>query len=206
MVFNYLLVDSSNKKRKLTIHLVGVEKEADMFPLFECMLALFPKTDICIHMVGLSVSTKIPMEQSSVLIRSAANESSILITLTAAMYGPQHIDGTAFQLPPEMPEEMKNEMNFGQGKPDILIALNASLVAQDEWGSILTCLADTDVKFLVTEQIEQMCLAAISVLPSVGLKSIIDIQPNPFRQPLYGFKKDINLPSWSNAFIFGIGI
>ena len=176
-----------------------------MFPLFECMLALFPKTDICIHMVGTSVSPNIPMEQSSVLIRSAGNESSILLTLTAGLYGAQHIEGTAFQLPPDMPEEMKNELNFGQGKPDILIALNAGLVAHDEWGAILSCIGKSGVKFLVTEQIEQMCLAATSILPDIGLKTIVETQPNPFRQPVYGFKKDINLPTWSNAFIFGIG-
>ena len=185
--------------------MVGVEKEADMFPVFECMLALFPKTDICIHMVGAQVSPKIPMEQSSVLIKSVANESSILITLTAGVYGPQHIDGSTFQLPPEMPEEMKKELNYGQGKPDAVISLNAALVAHEEWGAILSCVANNDVPFFVTEQVEQMYRAAESALSNLGLRTTVEFQPNPFKQPIYQFKRNINLPSWSNAFIFGIG-
>ena len=193
------------EKRKITIHLLGAEKEADLLPLFECLLPLIPKTDIAIHMIGNAISQDIPPQQRAMCIRSISAESSIFMSITPSLYQPQHLDGTAFALPDNVPEEVLASQNFGTGAPDLIIAMNAGLIMHQEWGPALQMIAASNKKFLVTERLEQFCIAAISNLPRLGAKLKFDTEPNPFRQPLYEFNKDVNLPSFSNGFMFGMG-
>jgi hypothetical protein len=50
-----------------------------------------------------------------------------------------------------------------------------------------------------------LCNAAKQNVPRLTAKVGLDVQANPFKQPLYNFKKYVNLPGWSNGFIFGVG-
>ncbi|KAJ3324095.1 hypothetical protein HDV06_000636 [Boothiomyces sp. JEL0866] len=193
------------ERRRITIHLVGVEKEADLLPLFECLLPFYPKTDIAIHMIGNKICADIPPQQRAMMIKSQSNDSSIFISLNPTFYAPQHLDASAFQLPPEVPKEVLKQQNFGTDKPDLIICLNAGLVTQQEWGPFLQMVCKSDRKLLVTERVETLCNAALINIPKIGGKPGVQTHPNPFRQPLYDFKKDVNLPGWSNGFIFGIG-
>ena len=111
------------EKRKITIHLLGAEKEADLLPLFECLLPLIPKTDIAIHMIGNAISQDIPPQQRAMCIRSISAESSIFMSITPSLYQPQHLDGTAFALPDNVPEEVLASQNFGTGAPDLIIEI-----------------------------------------------------------------------------------
>ncbi|KAJ3276599.1 hypothetical protein HDV01_004132 [Terramyces sp. JEL0728] len=193
------------ERRRITIHLVGVEKEADLLPLFECLLPFYPKTDIAIHMIGNKICADIPPQQRAMMIKSQSNDSSIFISLNPTFYAPQHLDASAFQLPPEVPKEVLKQQNFGTDKPDLIICLNAGLVTQQEWGPFLQMVCKSDRKLLVTERVETLCNAALVNIPKIGGKAGVQTHPNPFRQPLYDYKKDVNLPGWSNGFIFGIG-
>jgi hypothetical protein len=184
--------------------LVGVEKEADLFPLFEILLPFFPKTDVCIHMIGNNISKDIPPQQRAMMLQSAANDSSVFITLTTSIYAPQHLDASAFQMPGDVPPEILEKHNFGTSDPDLIICLNASLVVFPEWGQFLAMVVKSGRKLLVTEHMEQLCTAAEMNLPRLGSTLSVAAQPNPFRQPLFDFKKDVNLPGFSNGFIMGI--
>jgi hypothetical protein len=192
-------------KRQITIHLLGVEKEADLLPLYECLLPLFPNTDLAIHMIGDKIAKDIPPQQRAMLIRSVQNNSSIFLSVSTSYYQPHHLDGSAFQIPQELPEDQLNKQNFGACKPDMIICLNAGLVVHQEWAQAIQAIAQSGVKLLVTERMEQLCNAAKQNLPRLNAKVGLDVQANPFKQPLYDFKKDVNLPGWSNGFIFGIG-
>jgi hypothetical protein len=194
----------NTERRRITVHLVGVEKEADLIPLFEVLLPLIPNTDLCIHMIGNNVSKDIPPQQRAMMIQSAGNKSSVFVTLTTSFYTPQHLDATAFQVPGNVPPEVLAQHNFGTDKPDLVIALNASLVVHQEWGQVVAMVAQSKTKMLITERVEQLCNAAEMNLPRLGTQLTVATHPNPFRQPLYDFKKDVNLPGWSNGFIMGI--
>ncbi|KAJ3371790.1 hypothetical protein HDU91_004935 [Kappamyces sp. JEL0680] len=193
------------QKRRITVHLVGAEKEADLLPLFECLLPFFPKTDLAIHMIGNNISPDIPPQQRAMAIRSVANESSIFVSVTTSLYQPQHLDGSAFQLPDNIPAEIKASQNFGDCPPDLVIAMNAALVVHGEWAPVLAMIGKSGTKFLATERMEQLCNSAKANMPRLNTSVTVDTHPNPFRQPLYEFKKDVNLPGWSNGYIIGIG-
>ncbi len=193
------------ERRRITIHLIGAEKEADLLALFECLLPFFPKTDIAIHMIGNNISPEIPPQQRAMAIRSVANDSSIFMSLSTSLYQPQHLDGSAFQLPPDIPQEILDSQNFGTGPPDLIIALNAALIIHQEWAPALQMIANSGKKFVITERMEQLCNAAIANLPRLNVKVSVPTYPNPFKQPIFDFSKDVNLPGWSNGFVMGIG-
>lgn len=184
--------------------MIGAEKEADMLPLFECLLPLLPKTDIAIHMIGNAIARDIPAPQRAMAIRSVQNESTLFMSVTSGLYQPQHIDGTAYKLPDDIPEEVLNSQNFGSGRPDLIIAMNAQLVVHGEWYPAMQMIVKSRIKFLVTERMEQLCNAVESNLPRLGAVMSEKTKPNPFKQPLYEFKKDVNIPGWSNGFYFAI--
>ncbi len=184
--------------------MIGVEKEADLIFLFECLLPLFPKMQICIHMIGPKISENISMTHRAMLLSSMSNQSSIFVSLTTGMYSPEHYDGSFFNLGDSIPAEIIESQNFGQGKPDMIIALNAHLIATPEWGTSLKFLMDLEETIYVTEQIEQFGIGAGHVIPQVGGRLGDPIEANPFRQPVFEFKRDANFPGWSNGFLFSL--
>lgn len=112
----------------MTIHLIGVEKEADLASLFECLLPFLPKTLLCIHMIGLGISETLPQDKRAILLASKSNDSSLFISINHGQYSPAHNDASAFKLPPDFPKELSDTQNFGQEQPDFVIALNANLI------------------------------------------------------------------------------
>jgi hypothetical protein len=185
--------------------LIGVEKEADLAPLFECLLPFFPKCSLCIHMIGASMSDKIPQDKRALLMKSASNDSTVFISLNQGVYAPTHYDATQFKLPDNFPKEMLKEQNFGQDKPDLVIALNAGLLQHNEWAPTLKFLAEQDGLLYVTERMEQGGVAAAQNMHMIGGAVRGLVEPNPFRQPTLDFKKDVNIPGWSNGYVFVFG-
>jgi hypothetical protein len=155
-------------------------------------------------MIGNNILAEIPSAQRAMAIRSIKNDSSVFISLTTSLYQPQHLNGTAYKLPKDVPKEVLESQNFGEGRPDLIIALNAELIVHGEWFPALTMIAKSGVRFLISERMEQLCHAAEANLSKASAKMTIPTHPNPFKQPLFEFRKEANLPSWSNGFIFGI--
>ncbi|EGF82527.1 hypothetical protein BATDEDRAFT_34496 [Batrachochytrium dendrobatidis JAM81] len=189
----------------ITIHLVGVEIEADYMGLFEVLLPMFPGCHVAIHMIGPSISKDIKAKHRSIAMRSEASDSSIFISFNTDLYLPKYLEGTAFPIPPNLPDEIKTKFNFGVGKPDLVIALNAAVMSYKEWKPCVQMLIEANQKAVFTDGLEQMGDALGSNLPHLGSKLSVKATPNPFRHPVYQYKPDVNLPSWSNGFYFGIG-
>ena len=138
-------------------------------------------------------------------MRSEASDSSIFISFNTDLYLPKYLEGTAFPIPPNLPDEIKTKFNFGVGKPDLVIALNAAVMSYKEWKPCVQMLIEANQKAVFTDGLEQMGDALGSNLPHLGSKLSVKATPNPFRHPVYQYKPDVNLPSWSNGFYFGIG-
>lgn len=197
------------ERRRITIHLIGVEQEADLLPLFEILLAFYVKTDFCIHFIGPKIAAEIPPPDRAIGFRSEANDSSIFMTLTTCLYTASHAEGKEFQIPDDVPEEIRKGRNLGDGKPDLVIALNPSLLQHQEWVPVVqhfgSIESPADVPIVFTEGLEQMIEGTEANLPNIGCKLTLGTRVNPFRQPVYAFNPAVNLPAWANAFIFGMG-
>ncbi|KAI8911062.1 hypothetical protein EDD86DRAFT_204302 [Gorgonomyces haynaldii] len=193
------------ERRQITIHLLGPEKEADLLPLFEALLPFFPKTDLCIHMVGPNIAQDIPPQNRAMLLKSTANDSSIFISINPGIYSPEHHSAAAFKLPAEFPKELLVGQNFGQEKPDLVIAMNAALLQYQEWAPTLKFMIEQDATLYVTERMENMAHGVASNIHMLGGKLTVPVEANPFKQPVLDFKKDVNLPGWSNGFLFALG-
>lgn len=111
------------------------------------------------------------------------------------------MDASAFQLPESFPAKLLEGQNFGTVAPDLIIAMNASLLKYEEWPSTLRFILESGRKVYVTENIEQNVNAIAHYASHIGGMVKEPALPNPFRQPIFEFKKDVNLPGWSNGFI-----
>ncbi|KAI9199856.1 uncharacterized protein BJ171DRAFT_199257 [Polychytrium aggregatum] len=179
---------------KLTIHLIGVEKEADLIPLFEILTAFMPNTKIVIHMIGPAISKRLRPEHRTYHFTSHTGKGSLSISLRPEMYIPPFLEGTA-------PEQ---EGSLAVEKPDVIIGLNTAFLAYQTWIPSLKMIIDKKQPSLFTEGMEQALEQVNKNLPMLGGTLSILPQVNPFRQPLFQFKKDMNLPAWSNGFICGV--
>jgi hypothetical protein len=62
-----------------------------------------------------------------------------------------------------------------------------------------------DVPALFTDYCEEAAVLAVETITRGSHRSLaFPVQVNPFRQPLSPSHKDLDLPTFSNAFIFGI--
>lgn len=187
------------------MHLIGVEVEADLIPLFEFLLPLLPNTQLAIHMIGPAISAQIHPQHRSMALRSDESNSSIFITLNTDVYQPKYVEGKAFPVSDSIPQELRNLFNFGPDKPDLVIGLNAALLMYAEWKPCVQMLSKMGQKVIFTDVLEQMIDAVDANLPMLGASLSIKAQPNPFKHPVFLFKQDMNLPGWTNGFYYGMG-
>ncbi len=170
--------------------MVGAEREADRRPVFGVLLPFFPRTDLTIRMVGDQVSEK---KLPPYRVEDAALQSSLHITLTRSMYGPEHATGTAWAA----------AGGKEQRAPDMVILPNAGLVQHPTWPPTIQGLVASGITTVVTEPMEQAALMVQSQLAGAGVP-VSEVGPNPFRMPVFQFNKDVNLPSFDNGFWWAI--
>jgi hypothetical protein len=201
-MLNKFVLDSVpivEQRRVITIHLVGAETEADILPTFEILLGLLPeKTDLAIHMIGNNISIRLAEAHRKILVHSPEMDSNLLITLNTGLYNRDYYSGDAFK------KSFPGGIPFGKAKPTVVMALNANLVGQETWIEAIKIMIEMKQKMLFTEPMEQGVLAVARNLPMLGGRLTLDYIANPFRAPCYIWKKDTNLPGWSNAFIGGM--
>ena len=88
----------------------------------------------------------------------------------------------------------------GSGPPDMLIGMNAGLYAYDSWRSVIEFLnSDDGVVGVFTDYNEHSGLNCASL---GGGKSRESLCVNPFRQPRAMPVFSMNLPQFSNGFIY----
>jgi len=88
----------------------------------------------------------------------------------------------------------------GTGPPDMLLALNAGLYAYESWRSVVDYLyQNTGVVGVFTDYNEY---SGVNCAAIGGEKSRNSLTMNPFRQPLAMPVYSMNLPQFSNGFIY----
>lgn len=89
--------------------------------------------------------------------------------------------------------------------PHIVIAPNAGVAAYTSWLPTLEAIKDLQVPAVFSDYCEEACHLAASCIRSVtGNAPRIQIQINPFRQPLRVDESALYLPCYSNCFLFGL--
>jgi hypothetical protein len=184
-------------RKAITLHYLGVEAECEFLAVFEILLALLPpKTDLAIHMIGPSVSTAIPPKYRYFAYKSAETDSNLVLTLTTSLYTEALYSGQ--NISRDFPK-----LNFGKGTPTAVIILNGLLLGYETWIQSIQMMISKKAKIFCTEGMEQNAASVGRNLVNLKHGLRVPVAPNPFRQPVFQFKKDANLPAWSNGFLFG---
>ncbi len=179
------------------MHYLGVEAESDFLAVYEILLGLLPaKTDLAIHMIGPSVSQSIPPKYRYFAYKSKETDSNLVITLTSSLYTEALYSGK--QICTDFPS-----LTFGKGAPTAVIILNGLLLGYETWIPSIQLAITKRAKVFCTEGMEQNAHSVGRNLGNLGHRLSLPVAPNPFRQPVFQFKKDANLPAWSNGFLFG---
>jgi hypothetical protein len=94
MLKEHILPKYGDLPKKLVVHLVGCEREADLIPVFPILLALLPGMELVITMIGPGVFDKIPADKRRYKFESLVQKSKLVVTLATGMYEPKYLEGT----------------------------------------------------------------------------------------------------------------
>jgi hypothetical protein len=94
MLKEHILPKYGDLPKKLVIHLVGTEREADIIPLFKVLLALLPGMELIIKMISPKIFEKIPADSRRFAFVNSALKSKLVVTLTTGMYEDEFLTGT----------------------------------------------------------------------------------------------------------------
>jgi hypothetical protein len=81
--------------------------------------------------------------------------------------------------------------------------LNGLLLGYETWIPSIQMIISKKAKVYCTEGMEQNAASVGRNLVNLRHGLLIPVAKNPFRQPVFQFKKDANLPAFSNGFLFG---
>lgn len=188
-------------RQALHIHYLGPERELDQIPACAELLALLPSVEILIDFVGPAVPESRDGEslvfstfaccadvECTCKRRNSVPEGSVTTRLWRGLYHDRH---------PEL----------GRKPPDLIFAANAGIAAFPSWHPSIGLIESLDVPALFTDYCEEAAVLAAQTIQFVTQRNhpklAFPVQVNPFRQPLSPGNTDLDLPTFSNAFIFG---
>lgn len=194
-----------NTKPRQTVHIhyLGPERELDQLPAFAELLALLPWVGkIHIDFVGPAVQGLRDGESLEISTfgrcsdvecackerKDSVPKGGITMKLWRGFYHDRH---------PEI-----------GATPDLIFAANAGIAAFPGWHPTIQLIESLNVPALFTDYCEEAAVMAVQTIQYLSLGKhpslAFPVQVNQFRQPLSPSNKDLDLPTFSNAFIFGI--
>ena len=175
-------------KRPMRVHVIGVEKELNFLDLFKEVGFLLP-SHLKIELVFIIREDMRPNKCNYLLkngsrgLKLELTENLTLIT-QAGTYN----------------ETLDPKFDCGSGPPDMIIALNAGLFAYESWRNVIGFLdSNSGVVGVFTDYNEHSGYNCASL---GGKKSIESLSINPFRQPRAMPVYSMNLPQFSNGFMY----
>jgi hypothetical protein len=97
-------------------------------------------------------------------------------------------------------DSLDPRFDCGSGPPDMLLALNAGLYAYESWRSVVTYLYENPGVVGVLSDYNEY--SGVNCAAMGGAKSRETLMINPFRQPLAMPVYSMNLPQFSNGFLY----
>jgi hypothetical protein len=170
-------------ERPMRVHVVGIEKELNFVDLFREVGYLLPKDNIKIDMTWIVREDMLPQNSKGGKSLSLQLTSNVTLTIVAGTYG----------------DSLDPDFDFN-GSPDMIVGMNAGLYAYDSWRHVVTYLyTHPNVIGVFTDYNEHSGLNCASL---GGSKSRKSLSINPFRQPRTMPVYCMNLPQFSNGFVY----
>jgi len=171
-------------KRPLRIHIVGAEKEVNFLDLFR-EVAYLALEDVPIELIFVVRQDMLPPAlrdgKDTFTINLTGN---LQIELVSGTYG----------------DSLDPHFDCGSGIPDMVVAFNAGLYAYESWRSVITFLDNNPgVVGVFTDYNEFSGVQCASLGGSTSRESVCI---NPFRQPRAMPVYSMNLPQFSNGFLY----
>jgi hypothetical protein len=177
-------------KRPLRIHVVGAEKEINFLDLFQELSFLLPQ-DVHLELVFVVRDDMLPAKCQTISTPADRQFSmriefdSMEIGVVTGTYGGTGLDPN---------------FDCGTGPPDMVIGLNAGLYAYESWRSVVTYLYEHSGVVGVFSDYNEYSGANCAALG--GARSRQSLRMNPFRQPRCMPVYSMNLPQFSNGFLY----
>lgn len=185
----------------LHIHYLGPERELDQLPVFAELLALLPSVEIHIEFVGPAVPEW--RDGESLVFSTFARCADVECTCKKRDSVPK--GSVTTRLWRGLYHDRYSEL--GRMPPDLIFAANAGIAAFSSWHPSIVLIESLDVPALYTDYCEEAAVLATQTIQYVTQGNhpslAFPVQVNPFRQPLSPSNKVLDLPTFSNAFIFG---
>lgn len=169
-------------ERPLRIHIVGAEKELNFLDIFREVIFLLPP-DLSLQLVFVVREDMLP-ENVQVKMSHKLEiplHERLVVTLVAGTYG----------------ETLDPDFDC-DGSPDMIMAFNAGLFAYPSWRSV--------IEYLYRKSSVVGVFTDYNEMSGVQCASLGDnresVQINPFRQPRAMPVYSMNLPQFSNGFIY----
>lgn len=172
--------------RSIRIHVVGIEKELNFMDFFREIGFLLP-AEVTIEMTFIVREDMFPnnksMQNRSTLL-SIPLTDNLNLTIIGGTYG----------------ESLDPNFDISGGPPDMIIGLNAGLYAYESWRHVVSYLHNNqNVIGVFTDYNEHSAMNCASL---GGSKARHSLYINPFRQPRAMPVNCMNLPQFSNGFIY----
>ena len=184
--------------RPLRIHIVGVEKELNFLDIYKELAYLLP-TDFGIELVFCIRPDMIPMSLVSTQ-RSHSDQGPSKVLYTAQLMNTIHISIVCGIYGDE--SSLHPNWDCGGGPPDMIMAYNAGLYAYDSWRHMIDYLyhPNTNAIGICSDYNEHSAVQCAAILGGMaGQNSVVR---NPFRQPRAMPVYSMNLPQYSNSFLY----
>ncbi|BFZ01548.1 hypothetical protein BsWGS_04586 [Bradybaena similaris] len=167
-VFKKMKVSNS-----LQVHIIGAEKEAEMFdPFLECARLLAP-VHLHLHLFGNELSHNIH------------NKSQTKENLTFQVHCGLYHEYQLCELP----------------APDLVVGFNAGLSAYSTFMQTVQLLLEKKTAFFCTDYCYYSVVHSQKALSSSHIGKMAHSEINPFRSPFRLLAEEVNFPRYSNAFI-----
>lgn len=174
--------------RPMRVHVIGVEKELNFLDLFKEVGYLLP-LDLKIELVFI-IREDMKPHKCNHLLKNGSRGLKLDLTENLTLI----VQAGTYN------ETLDPNFDCGSGPPDMIIALNAGLFAYESWRNVIGFLdSNKGVVGVFTDYNEHSGYNCASL---GGKKSIESLSINPFRQPRAMPVYSMNLPQFSNGFIY----
>jgi hypothetical protein len=175
--------------RPMRIHLIGIEKETNFIDFFRELGFLLPE-QVRIEMSWIIREDMFPESSNT----GSSTSSSALLSLQLTDNTKLSIIGGTYG------DSLDPNFDLAGGAPDMIIGLNAGLYAYESWRHVVSYLDNNpNIVGVFTDYNEYSGMNCASL---GGSKAWQSLHINPFRQPRAMPVNCMNLPQFSNGFMY----
>lgn len=184
------------------VHYLGPNQELDQLEVFAELSAILPFEHIHIDFVGPDVPSFRSFEETKLLSFLKCSDDECKCKLTSQTTDTKCSVG--LKLWKGLYHHVYEQLVEGS-LPDLIFAPNAGIAAFPSWLPTLTLIKKLQVPAVFTDFCEEATVLACKCVKHVlACELTIPMQINPFRQPMTPPNKVLELPTYSNCFLFGI--